>query len=331
MAFCFTFIDIVLLGTPTSSCESRKHLTALQGTVASPGFPGTYPANSSCTWIITPPQTANLSLTFMIFNIPSNSKQCGGKKCRCDSVQVKELDPPQDVAGFNTKFCNDNPPNMIYNVMSRVRIRFVSDAANEGTGFSLNYNSPHSPTTAPPPIFDSTGVLAKAALRAGIGGRAGISVNQTVTTTTSTTSKIKNRPTQPPTNSSVVSIPLSEFTSKAPMNLTATTDAVVQLTSETPTTQGINGSVVILPPSEHVGPTVMPRTFPVTGGETSGNIWTSSPHVVMVKEETKVEEEVPDIIILGPSVPVVLIFVLVVAGIAWWNYKFSSEELNRCV
>lgn len=60
-----------------------------------------------------------------------------------------------------------------------------------------------------------------------------------------------------------------------------------------------------------------------------GNAWTTTAHVVIAVETPEVEEKVPDIIILGPSIPVVLIFVLVVAGIAWWNYKFNSEELNR--
>lgn len=61
----------------------------------------------------------------------------------------------------------------------------------------------------------------------------------------------------------------------------------------------------------------------------TGNAWTTTAHVVIAVETPEVEETVPDIIILGPSIPVVLIFVLVVAGIAWWNYKFNSEELNR--
>lgn len=61
----------------------------------------------------------------------------------------------------------------------------------------------------------------------------------------------------------------------------------------------------------------------------TGNAWTTTAHVVIAVETPEVEEKVPDIIILGPSIPVVLIFVLVVAGIAWWNYKFNSEELNR--
>ena len=96
------------------------------------------------------------------------------------------------------------------------------------------------------------------------------------------------------------------------------------------TTTTLNGSLIL--PSGKVStpaaPTLFPRTFSVTsiGGD---NAWTSTAHVVIAVETPEVEEKVPDIIILGPSIPVVLIFVLVVAGIAWWNYKFNSEELNR--
>lgn len=316
-----TFVNIILLET-TKACESRVHLLDPQGTISSPDFPGPFPANSSCTWIITPPQPSNLSFKFTYFNIVSISKQCGGGKCRCDFVQVKELDP-QNASGFNTKFCNDNRPKMRYNLKSRVRIRFVSDSPGEGIGFSLKYDILTSPTITPT-TFDFTAVHAKAALRSGT--RSGAAppvnqtdspVNQTAIETTAATSNITDTPTQSADSQNLTSgvdIPLSTFTSKAPMNLTIATDAVIQLTSES---------------IEQSGPTTSPRTFPATGITTRDNIWTSTTHVVMAVEDKKVEEKVPDIIILGPSVPVVMIFVLVVAGIAWWNYKFNSEELNR--
>ena len=316
-----TFVNIILLET-TKACGSRVHLRDPQGTVSSPDFPGPFPANSSCTWILTPPQTANLSLRFTFFNIVSISKQCGGRKCRCDFVQVKELGP-QNASGFNTKFCNDNRPKINYNLKSRVRIRFVSDSPGIGIGFSLKYDTVTSRTNAPT-SFDFTGVHAKAALRSGTRGGAALfvnqtesPVNQTAIATTAATTNITDTPTQSADSqnftSSGVDIPLSAFTSQAPMNLTAT-DAVIQLTSES---------------IEQPGPTSSPRTFPATGVTTRDSIWTNTTHVVMAVEDKKVEEKVPDIIILGPSVPVVMIFVLVVAGIAWWNYKFNSEELNR--
>lgn len=286
-------------GSLPTACTNRERLVDQAGIIASPNFPGPYPANSSCVWIITPPQYANVSLEFTSFNIQSNTQQCGGSKCHCDYVHVKELDPPPDRAGFNVKFCNDKRPGrIINNLISRVRINFVSDPAVEETGFKLTYKTfKSSPTVAP-------------------GGGAGVSVNQTVARTTAAErSNITDTQPGPSQNLNIsgYSIPLSTFTSKA------------QVTTTTET----KGSV-ILPPGKvsPAHPTPFPRTFPVTlnGGE---NVWTTAAHVVIAVEKKEEEEKVPDIIILGPSVPVVLIFVLVVAGIAWWNYKFNSEELNR--
>lgn len=144
----------------------------------------------------------------------------------------------------------------------------------------------------------------------------GLSGNKTVSTTIS---NITNGPTQPgPSkdfNMSGYSIRLSTLASETQLQVNTTT---------------FNSSMIL--PSGEVSspatPSLFPRTFSVASvGE--DNAWTTTAHVVLAVETPEVEEKVPDIIILGPSVPVVLIFVLVVAGIAWWNYKFNSEELNR--
>lgn len=144
----------------------------------------------------------------------------------------------------------------------------------------------------------------------------GLSVNKTVSTTIR---NITNAPTQPgPSkdfNMSGYSIRLSTLASETQLQVNTTT---------------FNSSMIL--PSGEVStpatPSLIPRTFSVASvGE--DNAWTTTAHVVLAVETPEVEEKVPDIIILGPSVPVVLIFILVVAGIAWWNYKFNSEELNR--
>lgn len=282
--FYSPYISPIFSGSSLTACQSRERLIDNEGTIASPNFPGPYPANSSCTWIITPPQNTNVSLTFTSFNIQSNSKQCDGSKCHCDFIQVKELDPPRNSAGFSAKYCDGNrPPNKIPYLMSRVRIRFVSDSTGEGTGFELNYKT--------------------------LGAKA---IAAAITT---------ERPTKPGSSSNLnvseFSIPLSTFTSKAQVNSTA--GALLHVTPETRITPEFNGAR-----------TPLPRTFPVTsaGGQ---SVWTTTAHVVIAVEQKEVEEKVPDIIVLGPSVPVVMIFVLVVAAIAWWNYKFNSEELNRSV
>lgn len=176
--------------------------------------------------------------------------------------------------------------------MSGVRIRFVSDSTGEETGFELHYKTLHTP--APAPTM----------------GRSGASVNQTVVTTTSGSSSNLNV--------SSFSSPLPTFTSKAPIN--SSSEIVLQVTPETRITTELTGAQTPLPR----------RTLPVSSAG-GGSAWTTPVHTVMAKEQKVVEEKVPDIIVLGPSVPVVMIFVIVVAGIAWWNYKFNSEEHNRSV
>lgn len=278
-------------GSLPIACQSRERLIDDEGTITSPNFRGPYPANSSCTWFITPPEKANVSLRFSSFNIQSSSKQCGGIKCNCDFVQISELGSASSNAGFNTKYCDGNrPPDKILYLMSGVRIRFVSDSTGEETGFELHYKTLHTPAPAP-----TMGV-------------SGASVNQTVVTTTSGSSSNLNV--------SSFSIPLPTFTSKAPIN--SSSEIVLQVTPETRIPTELTGVQTPLPR----------RTLPVSSAG-AGSAWTTPVHTVLAKEQKVVEEKVPDIIVLGPSVPVVMIFVIVVAGIAWWNYKFNSEEHNR--
>lgn len=315
----FTVSHLFVTARPRNStqtaepCGSSIHLTDPQGKISSGNFTGPYPTNTSCTWIITLPQTSNLLLRFNSFYVYSSVKHCGGTKCRCDFLQLKELDPEKNSTGFNEKFCNDFPPKKVYNLRSRVRIRFVSHSLKEKEfEFSLSYKGTVLSRSMPK---GSDFVPAKAALRSGIGSGAKLPVNQTLAATSEPAKNITDTLTQRkyPQNStsSEVDVPLSAFTSKAPVNF--------QLTSET----------TVLPSVEQSGPTSLPRTFVPPGTKTQERIWTNPVHIVNAVEQEEVEETVPDIIVLGPSVPVVMIFVLVVVGIAWWNYKFNSEELNR--
>jgi len=276
------------------ACGNRVlHMREPRGTISGANFTGPYSANSSCTWIIMLPQSSKVSLRITSFNVYSNSKHCGGTNCRCDFLQIKEQDSIQNSTGFNEKFCNDFPPKRVYSLMSRVKIRLVSHSLKEGFGFSLSYEATDSSSIDFVPVT--------AALGSGQAGGARYSDNQTETKAQSKSPRNSN--------SSGVDVPLSALTSKPPMKL--------KLSSESS----------VLPSVAKVSPTTLSRT--VTGATKSDKIWTTPVVVVHAVEQKEVEEIVPDIIVLGPSVPVVVIFVLVVMGIAWWNYKFNSEELNR--
>ena len=51
--------------------------------------------------------------------------------------------------------------------------------------------------------------------------------------------------------------------------------------------------------------------------------------VVTFVEPPTAEESVDDIVVLGPSVPIVFIFIAGVLGIAWWNFMSDRQEYNR--
>ena len=288
------YLKFLFLGE-VGACGNRAlHMREPRGTISGANFTAPYSANSSCTWIIMLPHPSKVSLRITSFNVYSNSKHCGGTNCRCDFLQIKEQDSIQNSTGFNEKFCNDFPPKRVYSLMSRVKIRLVSHSLKEGFGFSLSYEATDSSSIDFVPVT--------AALGSGQAGGARYSENQTETKAQSKSPRNSN--------SSGVDVPLSALTSKPPMKL--------KLSSESS----------VLPSVAKVSPTTLSRT--VTGATKSDKIWTSPVVIVHAVEQKEVEEIVPDIIVLGPSVPVVVIFVLVVMGIAWWNYKFNSEELNRC-
>ena len=298
--------------------------------MTSPNYPGHYPANSSCNWVITPPGNGSLvSLEFTLFGINSGASRCRGARCRCDFVQVKGLDPPPSGgASFNAKYCDHFPPPRVILITSRVRIRFVSDWSQQGIGFVLKYNTVQatfSPTKRSDFSADAnTRHIFRHTLTSETshGDQEGASISKQQPTTQSV--------------SATGQIPFSDSASKP-----NTTDGVMTMVPQLHTANVAgNGSIVVIPPGPLPGGTiptdVPPRTvspsFRITGRDFGPvSIWPDPSNVVMFVEERKEEEKVPDVIVLGPSIPVVMIFVIVVAGIAWWNYKFDSEELSRQV
>lgn len=73
----------------------------------------------------------------------------------------------------------------------------------------------------------------------------------------------------------------------------------------------------------------------MTSHKVRRSVSNSSGVVVMYKEDKekakKQEEEAdpPDEIVLGPSIPIILIFIGVVASIAWWQFRSDQKERLR--
>ena len=60
----------------SKACE--ESLTAEEGTVQSPGYPNTYPANQTCIYIIDRPAGEVIRLNFTAFHMDGDGQHCGG-------------------------------------------------------------------------------------------------------------------------------------------------------------------------------------------------------------------------------------------------------------
>ena len=60
----------------SKACE--ESLTAEEGTVQSPGYPNTYPANRTCIYIIDRPAGEVIRLNFTAFHMDGDGQHCGG-------------------------------------------------------------------------------------------------------------------------------------------------------------------------------------------------------------------------------------------------------------
>lgn len=65
--------------------ECGRQLTESTGTLTSPGYPGSYPPNADCIWVITAPRGHYIELKFKIFDIHKV-----GRGCRYDYVEVRD-------------------------------------------------------------------------------------------------------------------------------------------------------------------------------------------------------------------------------------------------
>nr|XP_039268068.1 cubilin-like [Styela clava] len=120
-------------------------LTGNQGVISSPNYPSNYPSNTDCVWIITATLGFTISLDFnsQFEIINSDSSDC--KEDSGDYVQIlngREDDAPPlpEVAGSG-RYCGTNPPSGLETSSHFLYVKFSSDDANSGKGFSLTYTA----------------------------------------------------------------------------------------------------------------------------------------------------------------------------------------------
>ena len=116
--------------------NSNIYLTKSSDTIYSPDYnsQNTYPANMSCTWLISLPKN-KIQLSFSAFDLqaPGNSCQHG------DFVEVRDGEyPDSPVLGT---FCGSNIPSDTFSSGSYMLVQFRSDKSMEKRGFVTSYCS----------------------------------------------------------------------------------------------------------------------------------------------------------------------------------------------
>ncbi|GAA6110160.1 neuropilin-2b isoform X1 [Tachysurus ichikawai] len=102
------------------------------GYITTPGYPQEYPPHQDCRWIITAPEPSQrIALNF------NPHFELERLDCRYDFVEIR--DGNSESADLLGKHCNNIAPAPIISSGPVLHIRFVSDYAHQGAGFSLRY------------------------------------------------------------------------------------------------------------------------------------------------------------------------------------------------
>ncbi|XP_053554632.1 neuropilin-2 isoform X2 [Bombina bombina] len=114
-----------------SSCGGRLNAND-PGYITSPGYPNDYPSHQNCEWVISAPEPSQkIVLNFNPhFDIEKHD-------CKYDFIEIRDGD--SDSAELLGKHCGSIAPSTITSSGSQIYIKFISDYARQGAGFSLRY------------------------------------------------------------------------------------------------------------------------------------------------------------------------------------------------
>uniref|UniRef100_A0A7N8WPJ1 Neuropilin n=1 Tax=Mastacembelus armatus TaxID=205130 RepID=A0A7N8WPJ1_9TELE len=102
------------------------------GYITTPGYPLEYPPHQNCQWIITAPEPSQRII--LNFNPHFEIEKLD---CRYDYVEIH--DGNSESADLLGKHCSNIAPAPIISSGPSLHIKFVSDYAHQGAGFSLRY------------------------------------------------------------------------------------------------------------------------------------------------------------------------------------------------
>ncbi|KAK1336575.1 hypothetical protein QTO34_002608 [Cnephaeus nilssonii] len=129
LALCFSGRGV--RGQPDPPCGGRLN-SKYAGYITSPGYPQDYPAHQNCEWIVYAPEpNQKIVLNFNPhFEIEKHD-------CKYDFIEIRDGD--SESADLLGKHCGNIAPPTIISSGSVLFIKFTSDYARQGAGFSLRY------------------------------------------------------------------------------------------------------------------------------------------------------------------------------------------------
>ncbi|RXM32121.1 Neuropilin-2 [Acipenser ruthenus] len=143
-----------------TSCGGRLNAKDA-GYITSPGYPHEYPPHQRCEWVITAPEpTQKIVLNF------NPHFELEKLDCRYDYIEIR--DGENESADLLGKHCSNIAPPAIISSGPVLYIKFASDYAHQGAGFSLRYEifktvgpliGRYCGTKVPPEIQSSTGIV----------------------------------------------------------------------------------------------------------------------------------------------------------------------------
>uniref|UniRef100_A0A672GYI7 Neuropilin n=1 Tax=Salarias fasciatus TaxID=181472 RepID=A0A672GYI7_SALFA len=117
--------------TPSEPCGGLLDASDA-GYITTPGYPLEYPPHQNCRWIITAPEPSQRIV--LNFNPHFEIEKLD---CRYDYVEIH--DGNSESADLLGKHCSNIAPAPIISSGPSLHIKFVSDYAHQGAGFSLRY------------------------------------------------------------------------------------------------------------------------------------------------------------------------------------------------
>uniref|UniRef100_A0A8C7JNP3 Neuropilin n=1 Tax=Oncorhynchus kisutch TaxID=8019 RepID=A0A8C7JNP3_ONCKI len=127
------FVSLSILTHSVNLTPDLSHRDSFNaGYITTPGYPLEYPPHQSCRWVVTAPEPSQRIV--LNFNPHFELEKLD---CRYDFIEIRDGNSENgDLLG---KHCSNIAPPAIISSGPVLHIKFVSDYAHQGAGFSLRY------------------------------------------------------------------------------------------------------------------------------------------------------------------------------------------------